>query len=452
MLQKLVLGLLAVLWSTLFFALGLHLTFPGQAARDRLVYEVDAMTRGSMQLQLADVSPWRGTGLSLSDARLLSVEKPRRGQEPAPPSLLLTAQQLSARVNLLSLLRGTPAATVHAELYGGDLGGVVGQDGDAVVVDLTGRELDLGLYPFESEDYSLDLGGRLQLRADLVYDQVEVKNSDGKLRFEIKDLRLGEGSKVMGFELPAANFTEAVLSFDIDKGKGRVKKGHFVGDLLNLEIEGDVTLSAPVLRSRLDLDLSLDVHDSALDSMLGMVAGKAKASDGAYKAQLGGTLERPSFRWDGGKPSARTTSRPSSRGVLPPIDEDGPRNPPPPVDEADDEARRGSRQDRIRERRERLRTEREGEAQRPSSSADDEGDFEDGDFEEGEFDEIDFDEPNFEDFDEGDFDEGDFEPAAPIDPSVGGPAGGDERLRGLPEPEYDDVPPPDFSNDRRPGE
>ena len=423
MIQKLVVTVLGIAWSLAFFLLGLHLTFPGEKAADYLVYQTDEQSRGDMLLEVADVSPWWVTGASLHDVALYTVPKSRRG-DAQPPQLMLRADQVSARALVGEALSGDIGVVFDADLYDGDLSGTYKQIDEHISdVDAVAEDLDLSRYPFEGEDWNVDLAGRLNLEADVVFDGADVKKSKGTIALTVPGLEIREGSKAMGFDLPAMSFTAAELSLEIDDGKAEVDDGVFRSDVLDLDVSGAIDLAMPVKRSRMNLALELTIHDEKLETLVSLMPDikRSKTDDGAYRGSTTGTFERPGFRWDRGATKAASVTRTPTISRTPVVDDDP-------------EARRQARQDRIRERRERMGT---NGGVRPGE--DDE--FEDDEFEDDEFEDDEFEDDEFDEFEDEPLDEPmEYRRAPAAEMPDRGPIG-------LPEPDYDDVPPPDFEDD-----
>jgi hypothetical protein len=62
----------------LVFLLALYLHFPGQAAADRLSWQVQESSGGKWLIQAADARIWRGAGLALQDVVLFKREVSRK--------------------------------------------------------------------------------------------------------------------------------------------------------------------------------------------------------------------------------------------------------------------------------------------------------------------------------------------------------------------------------------
>lgn len=361
---------LAVGWAALCFTLALHASFPSDAARQRIQFEVDRGSAGAYALDMSGVSPWRFTGLSLSDVQVLGRApggRPRAAsKEDAPPDdmkeLKLQASRVSARLRLLPLLTGARSVAVSADLYDGTLDGHITQDGSQWKVSILAEELDLSQYPFEGESWSADVGGRLRVRSNLTLDQEDINNSSGRFRVAVDNLTFDNAS-VMGLTLGQATFSEAVLALVVDSGRANVEKGSFVSELVTIGVSGYVQLNQDIGRSRLNLDLDVKLAEE-LDNLAKIAPGLkgARDADGTYNFVCSGTLNRPSCRED------RVRSRTGSASAPRSTTEDGPDDElidgidAPDADPAEAEARRRAREERIRERRQRIldrRAERE---------------------------------------------------------------------------------------------
>ena len=316
--QKILLVLGGLAWALICFYGGLWLTFPGEVAAERAAWELQEASGGAWRLQVADVKPWRVSGATLKDAQLLSVPRGRKGAE-GPPSLVLRAESISAREELLPLLGGSYMTAVQAALYGGELSGRVGLDDQLLVIDLLGEDLDLSAYPFGGEDWSLDAGGLLQAKIDLKLDREDIKASKGVVDLKIEELVLA-GVSFSGFSLDqSAEFSTAHLRMKLSDGAAEVKKGAFSSDLADVEVGGEITLAEPLSRSRLNLTVTFKLADE-IDQLARLALKGARDGEGRYHFKASGTLSAPRFREDrlaarGGSSSAsrRAASRPAVR-------------------------------------------------------------------------------------------------------------------------------------------
>lgn len=366
MISRIALAVMLMVWALGCFWGGLYLTFPSDAARDRMVYEVDNSTNSQNALRLDSVRPWLLTGAHLSNVQLFSIPKTRNFrrtgdvQEPTP-KLLLKAEKAAARLRLLPLLSGTRSVGLSADLYGGDLGGTVGVKGSKVELDLLAKELDLAQYPLEGASWSAELEGRLRARVDLKLDQEDTRSGRGFIRFEFSDLKVNSAN-VMGMDLGEATFSEGLLSFTVANGRAEVKKGQFTSDKLSLKLDGSINVNKPFSRSRLDLDMEVTLADE-LDAMASILPRLKDARDdaGVFHFSCSGIVERPvcrEKRQSSGR--SRSTRSPSTASSSRSIGRDsGTTSVKSERSDEDMDQRRKDREERIKERRERIKAERE---------------------------------------------------------------------------------------------
>lgn len=344
------------------FLVGLHVHFPSTAALERLRYEVQERSDGDWGLEASSLGLYRLSGVTLDDVTLYKVKKSRfhrRGEDEKPPEVnpWLAAQRLSARLELLPLLRGGTMVDFDADLYGGNLSGSAGQVGSSMRLSAEGDDIDLSKIPLSGDDWTADLTGTLKLDADLDINREQIKESKGHLSISAQDLALTSG-EFSGFKLDPMKFTESVLSFDVTNGVATVKEGHLVSDMLEATISGDITLNKDFKRWRMRLSVVVTLN-AALDKLARFAPGlsDARADDGSYHFMMAGTPGLARLRSD--RLGARGTGAPMNaprdmgddeeEGPAPMMDDPG-------VDAGNDmsaEERRQARLERIRKARER---------------------------------------------------------------------------------------------------
>lgn len=351
------LGLGALLTFVLTFVVALHVHFPGQAALDRLSFEVQEASRGKWLIQAADARLYRLVGVAMDDVVLLQAELPlgrRAGEAEPPPAVpVLRVEELAVRAMPLALLRGEQGAAFRASLYGGTLSGEFGTSEKAQRLLLHGEALDLARVPLEGEEWAIDATGLLRLDGELVIDREDIKASTGGMELEVTDL-VFQSASLMGMTLEPTTFSEAVLELQVDDGKANVERGRFASEPVDITVGGDITLNKDLARSRLKLELEVRFSEQ-FDRFAQMAPNlsAARDDDGVYHFRVTGTLESPRFREQRQTRRTRVTpGRPVHEpgGPVPGLDRE-----PLDVGEDDDaEARRQARRDRIRERREKM--------------------------------------------------------------------------------------------------
>src|SRR5690606_30754281 len=102
---------------------------------------------------------------------------------------------------------------------------------------------------------------------------------------------------------------------DFDEGRGEISEGILATSLADLELQGDLELADDIGRSRLDLELTLELGDwtgSPLESMRGIVEAQlASATHGDGKAHF--EIDSTFGRLDAGdlRPVRDRSARPS---------------------------------------------------------------------------------------------------------------------------------------------
>lgn len=352
-------GLSALATFVVVFLLAAWVHFPGEAARDRLSWELQEATDGAWLLQAADARPWR-LGLALEDVVLFKRETKRRRateEEPTPALPVLRLEELAVRARLLPLLRGDRSAAFAMDVYGGELDGDVSVNDTRRRLRVEGGGIDLSRIPLEGDEWSIEATGLLGVEGDLSLGVEDVKTSTGLLRIEVTDLVFQQAT-IMGMTLEPTPFSEAVLAFDVKDGKAEVTQGRFSSEPVDITVKGEISLNKALERSRLKLEL--EVRFSEQFDTLARMAPDLKAArdeDGVYHFKVSGTLSSPRLREDRLVSRNRTLS-PSRLGGAAAGDDEGDAGS---ADESEEDAeeRRAKRRERIAERRQRMLDRRE---------------------------------------------------------------------------------------------
>ena len=365
MIQRVLFGLAALGWGGVMFLIGLYVTFPAVAARERVVYEFGEWSRNEYAVDIGGLSLWRLSGVDLSDVTFYTVKKGRKTKdEPDPPrerTPMLHLDGLAVRAAPVSMLIGKDALAFVAEIYDGALSGEFAQSDAGVEVSFDGGGIDLGKLPVATENMTLNLVGIASGEADLTFDAADVKNSSGFLKLSFEGLGLAADSAVAGFGLPEVTFSEAGVAFEVKEGKLAVTEGTFASDTLNATLSGDIVLNKKLVRSRNRLELLFSLPDD-LDKLAQIAPElkRARDDDGKYHVTIGGTILSPTVRFSrsgrGGGGGGMRGDKGDLPGGMGEMDGPGGGDFTP---SADPEERRKAREERIRARRERLKERRE---------------------------------------------------------------------------------------------
>ena len=115
------------IWSSIVFAVGMLVFFPGDWVKDQIAYQVQTQSNKKMLVHIGEAHSSGIMGVGLKDVSLYDSKRGRRtpGQTGTPPrenTLIGTLNSISLSPNLMGLLSGTLGAGISVELEGGELG------------------------------------------------------------------------------------------------------------------------------------------------------------------------------------------------------------------------------------------------------------------------------------------------------------------------------------------
>ena len=396
MMQKLALVAGGLAWGVLVFAVGFKVNFPRDALLERVRYEVQDRGEGKWALDASSADLWFLHGVEFDDLVVYKVDAPkkprpkkRRGKaksevDPADTddtaalkgSTFFRADHARVSVALLPLLQGQVGADFAAEVLQGELSGTYAASDASSVVKLAGDGLNLALLPLSGDDWSIDASGVAAVEADLALDASDPKKSEGTMSLSIADFAI-EKASIKGFDLSPTAFSEAKLEIALQEGKATIETGSLVSEAVQVELSGHATVNgAEPSRWRLRVQAKVTLGED-LDKLARMLPDmkEARGDDEAYHFICTGTVERPTCRIDravvgpargggggiggGLKPRGRIGGDEGLGDGPGPASFLGPRGLEP---GGDPDADREARLQRIRERREKLRKEREARA------------------------------------------------------------------------------------------
>jgi type II secretion system protein N len=274
------------------FALGLRLTFPSEAVKERLILEAGA--RG-WQLDAEEVSAAGVAGLGV---RGLTLDD--------GSGLKIPVDEASATLRLLPLLGGKVGVAIDASLYDGRVHGTADLTGDRrIALDLEGVALERILHLRRAS--GLDLAGVASGRVDVTLPADPAQKPAGTATLRVADAGLNGGKLAAagGLSLPKLAFGAIEGDLKLENGRATFEKLEARG--------GDAELEAPglyvVVGNRLETSQLFGRAKLRLKDTLwrapalaaarplaeGMLAPSRDAS-GAYTLQVFGTVGRPQAR------------------------------------------------------------------------------------------------------------------------------------------------------------
>ncbi|MFT5457623.1 MAG: type II secretion system protein N [Myxococcota bacterium] len=312
---------LGALWFGLVFLISFYLTFPTDAIKERIRFEVHDGSGGEYNLEMESVTPW-WVGLALHDVKLYA-----KGRDPATgemgDQLAFLAGRVRARSTLTSLMAQTPSVNGTVDLLDGAsltfaVDTAMNKKGTRlevtkVVVD--GPQLPIadlgaaaGVVGSGEVDITIDLGAPDGLRS-----------ADGKIAIKSGGMSISEVGDMLpplGFDIPIERVD---IAFDVSKGRARVKRGRIDSGFGSLEIEGEITLKEDVGRSayRFTVVVSDLTPPDGFGPIVEGAMASAKWNDDTYHYSCSGTLERPRSCVAQRERSSRTTRSTTPRTTTP---------------------------------------------------------------------------------------------------------------------------------------
>lgn len=270
------------------FVACLYLTFPWSAAKDRILHL--ASERAGMEITARELSPSWLTGVEAKGLRIA---------RPGVPDPIEIAE-VALRAHLFALLTGDVGVTVKMPVAQGRLDAdiVIGEDDTAIIG--KAEAIELALVPGLAEAIGIPIGGKLDLEADLTIGTKDPKVSEGTLAVRGKGLEILKGGKISGFPVPELTVGDLDWKITVNKGKVEIPKQEIKGDNVEILLDGDITLIAPLERSNLNLVLGFRptpaylAKEPLLNALLANIRG-AKGDDGYYSYALTGSMKHPRF-------------------------------------------------------------------------------------------------------------------------------------------------------------
>ncbi len=297
------------------FWLALFATFPNDALRDRIAAE--ARNRLATEVQIGSVHLAGLTGITLRDVSWVaddSLPEPAQAvptgegekagetvdavQQAPAPSGRIVLDKVTAKAEVLALLRGEQAFTFDVAAWGGNVEGRYAA-GDGLDVRAELRDVDLARSPLRPLA-GVDLAGKLaRVDLELTSNNRDLSKASGKFVVRGDGLHL-KGGEVQGIELPEMALGTLEGNVTIENGKATFEDFALKGPDVEAELEGYVRLNTKVGFSTLSGKLKLKPSDEwwNKNEMLKGMANFAlpAGKDGWRTVGLYGQLSKPNFR------------------------------------------------------------------------------------------------------------------------------------------------------------
>lgn len=260
-------GPLAFVVLFLMFA---YWTFPYDRLRDWIVQEVErpANATGDRRpsgytLQIRSLSPSWLTGVELEGVRFSKLSS-----EPGGRPIVIEADEIDARISLLSLIGGDISLTFDALIGGGTVEGAFERTDETTHVEAEIADVDVKRLGVLRDLIGLPVTGSLGGKVNLTLAQ-ETKNTNGSVDLHIANVNIGDGraelrrragTKGLVIERLAAG--RLTLQAEIRDGVARIGKIDANGNDIEVNGSGTIRLAQPLRMSRAELMLRVKISDA----------------------------------------------------------------------------------------------------------------------------------------------------------------------------------------------
>lgn len=263
------------------FVLGLYLTFPWDAAKEKIF--ALASKQAGTKLDAKKLEPSWVTGVELTE---LSIGE----QDP------IVLDKVRARLKLLPLLSGKRAFSVWLPIGKGEIEADVAISPELYEIEAKIAKVELDQVAPLIAASGLPLVGSVDLSADLKLGRKDPKRSAGKVSMSTKGLAIEKGGKLGMVPVPELALGDLKLEIPVNDGKVELKNVRLPGTDLEISLDGTVQLNEAPQKSPINLMLGLKPTEKLLssDPLLRPILknfDSAKDSEGFYGLAMTGTLQ-----------------------------------------------------------------------------------------------------------------------------------------------------------------
>jgi type II secretion system protein N len=316
-------------WFGLVFWVTLYLTFPGDEVGGFVARSIEQRTNGQYKIEIADARPW-WVGLSAGNVIVSRVRTGAEGEEERP---VFFADAMGVRIHPFALLRRgrqfsgyatMEESTVEAQIAAVDENGDLSLRRVQIAADGMEFSTLTALLAPGGGGSTFDGTGLVDLNVDLnMKDGVE--KADGTIELTGDGVRLTRisapsiGLQPMDLDVP---ITELDIQLAGDGGVLNVERGAIRSQLANVDLKGELTMADRVERSRLRMDVELELGDwtdTPLQTFKVIADGyfaKSKCDDGRAHYTLSGMVGHLSGN-DFKEERCKTSSRPPRAAATP---------------------------------------------------------------------------------------------------------------------------------------
>jgi type II secretion system protein N len=269
------------------FVVFLFLTFPFDILLQRAIVSATRETPLRIRYVNGELT-WRGTGV----IRDVTIEQTETDWPP------IRLSRLAVRPSWLGLLIGRLLPlTFQANLYGGTIEGTLAQQPDGFTTHLTIQRLNLSLLPVPPPAKPGGVQGFLTGSADLSGDFSQVLSLNGAVTLNLSEGALQAGA-LGNVLVPPLQSLQGTLRTAIRDGRINVSDLTLASDGIEAHLQGTLTLSTPLPRTGLDLQLTTKTVGTPPPTLavLTSLLPASPNSPGERRATISGSFANPVMR------------------------------------------------------------------------------------------------------------------------------------------------------------
>jgi len=304
------------LWLVALYFLLTWLTFPWSRVEDQIaVASSDAGWALSVEDMGSAFFGVKAKGISLRPASTADGKAPEkrpafagvlgegididRAQVKMPMSRLPTAgflflkNLLSGKLAVAEVIQSAEHIDLDAEFWDGTLAVDLKTSGITNKIDLAIQDVNLDKYKLNTPFVAADPQGTLRSKGNITWHKEDPKKSAGGIDLFLDSLTI-PGLPVLG----DVAFSKSEAHVKLSRGRAEIRETSLEADEIQAIVEGFITLSKNVERSRLSIKLRFKVREDIDPLVNGAMMGNTrhKDDDGWYHYQLSGTLGKTRFR------------------------------------------------------------------------------------------------------------------------------------------------------------
>lgn len=276
------------------FLVFLYWTFPYDVLKDRLINAIERQVGEGLEITIRDFDSYWFTGVEVEGLAI---------KDPSGKVAVIDIDSAHARASFFSLLFGNPRVAFAVDLGEGEVGGVVRQSEDRLLIDVELDDFDIGELKVIERRTGLKFSSKIGGDVDLSVDRQRQVRSTGKISLNMNDIRLDASEATLGemaLPLPALILSErrgSGIEVGIEKGTVSIENFKLTGGDLEVDMKGKIFLSSRLENYRFNISGSFKASKKLGEALPFLyIVDKQKREDGSLPFSITGRMSRPTVK------------------------------------------------------------------------------------------------------------------------------------------------------------